>query len=56
MSYLGVNVVGEVHRRCALGKANDFALRSEHIELFGADLIAQRLKELCGVRGLGLPV
>ena len=56
MAHLGVDRVGKVHGRGSRGQANDFPLGGKHVDLFGADFIAQGLQELCRIRGLGLPV
>src|ERR1700712_4598080 len=56
MADLGVHGIGEVDRGSAGGKADDFALRREDVDLFRADLEAQVVEELARVRSLRLPV
>ena len=53
---LGVHGVGEVDRRRPAGQRDHVALRCEHEDLAGGEVVAQRLEELAGVRGLALPV
>ena len=53
---LGVHRVGEVHRRRPRRQRDHVALRREHEDLLHRKVVAQRLQELAGVRGLPLPV
>ena len=56
MADLGVHRVGEVHRGGAGRQGDHIALRREHEDLAGRQVVAQRLQELARVGGLPLPV
>ena len=53
---LGVHRVGEVDRRRAGRQRDHVALRREDEDLLRGQVVAQRLEEVAGVRGLPLPV
>ncbi len=56
MADLGVDGVGEVDRRGAVGEGDDLALGGEHEDLVLVEVDLEGLHELVGIAGLRLPV
>ena len=56
MADLGVDGVGEIHRRRPRRQRHDQALRREDVHLVLLQVDLERLEELDGVRRLPLPI